>query len=163
MTSTATITTTGQTTQNSRNAGNSEVAFGRHIPNRSDSTPNRNLSDRPTAKPRDGSGSQPGDDNPGGGDGPGGEEPSDDEPPNNDPPGDEDDPDMQGNLADAIAALARNIKQQGDGGRTKVREPDPFDGTDPIKLRTFLVQLQLSFNDRPRAFSTDRRKVNLSI
>src|SRR6202521_5151788 len=111
MTSTATITTTGRTTHNSRNAGNSEVAFGRHIPNPSDSPPNRNLPARPAAKPRDGGGSQPGDDNPGGGDGPGDEEPSDDEPANNDPPGDEDDHDMQGNLADAIAALSRNVKQ----------------------------------------------------
>src|SRR6202040_3517484 len=42
-------------------------------------------------------------------------------------------------------------------------EPDPFDGTDPAKLRTFLVQLQLSFNDRPSAFGNGRRKVNFAI
>ena len=59
----------------------------------------------------------------------------------------------QPNLADAIAALAHNVRSQRDSSRTKVREPDPFDGTDPAKLRTFLVQLQLSFNDRPSAFS----------
>ena len=70
---------------------------------------------------------------------------------------------MHNNLADAIAALARNVKSQGDGPRSKVREPNPFDGTDPTKLRTFLVQLQLSFNDRPRTFSDDRRKVNFAI
>src|ERR1700723_4766176 len=34
---------------------------------------------------------------------------------------------------------------------------------DPVKLRTFLVQLQLSFNDRPSAFSNGRRKVNFTI
>src|SRR6202041_3233319 len=69
----------------------------------------------------------------------------------------------QPNLADAIAALARNVGSQRESSRTKVREPDPFDGTDPAKLRTFLVQLQLSFNDRPSAFGNCRRKVNFAI
>src|SRR6202041_3798297 len=69
----------------------------------------------------------------------------------------------QPNLADAIAALARNVGSQRESSRTKVREPDPFDGTDPAKLRTFLVQLQLSFNDRPSAFGNGRRKVNFTI
>ena len=55
------------------------------------------------------------------------------------------------------------MKHQGDGSRSKVREPDPFYGTDPAKLRTFLVQLQLSFRDRPSAFSDDSRKVNFAI
>src|SRR6202040_2235901 len=53
------------------------------------------------------------------------------------------------NLATAISALARNVRTKGDGPRARVREPDPFDGTDPIKLRTFLVKLQLSFSDWP--------------
>ena len=48
------------------------------------------------------------------------------------------------NLATTILALARNVRTQGDGSRAKVQEPDPFDGTDPTKLRTFLVQLQRS-------------------
>src|SRR6267154_342522 len=51
--------------------------------------------------------------------------------------------------------LARNVQHQGDGSRAKVRDPDPFDGTDPVKLHTFIVQLQLSFNDQPRAFAED--------
>ena len=29
--------------------------------------------------------------------------------------------------------------------RVKIREPDPFDGSDPKKLRTFLFQCKLSF------------------
>ena len=70
---------------------------------------------------------------------------------------------MENNLADIIAALARNVQHQGDGPRSKVREPDPFDGTDPAKLRKFLVQLRLSFNDHPRAFANDRNKVNFAI
>ena len=59
--------------------------------------------------------------------------------------------------------LARNVQHQGDGSRSKVWEPDPFDGTDTTKLRTFLVQLQPNFNDRTCIFSEDRRKVNLAM
>jgi hypothetical protein len=43
--------------------------------------------------------------------------------------------------------------------RTKVREPDQFDGSDPRKLRTFFVQCELNFQDRPRAFPNDSAKV----
>ena len=44
-----------------------------------------------------------------------------------------------------------------------MRITDPFNGTDPTKLRTFLVQLRLGFNDCPRAFVNDRNKVNFAI
>jgi len=81
--------------------------------------------------------------------------------PHNNPDGSEHG--IQNNLADAIAALARNVQRQGDSPRSKVREPDPFNGTDPAKLRTFLVQLRLSFNDCPRAFADDHNKVNFAI
>ena len=85
----------------------------------------------------------------------------DDEPDNDGPDDPQDDPDdpkhgMENNLADTIAAPARNVRHQGDGSRSKVREPDPFDGTDPAKLR-------LSFYDRPRAFANDQNKVNFTI
>lgn len=43
--------------------------------------------------------------------------------------------------------------------RTKVREPDQFSGLDPTKLRTFFVQCELNFRDRPRAFKDDTAKV----
>jgi Retrotransposon gag protein. len=45
----------------------------------------------------------------------------------------------------------------------KVREPDTFDGTEPSKLRPFLVQCQLNFRDRPEAFSEDPAKINFAI
>src|ERR1700723_858217 len=76
---------------------------------------------------------------------------------------DSDDENTGNNLATAISALARNVRTQGDSSRAKVRELNPFDGTDPTKLRTFLVQLQLSFSDRPRSFGQDDRKVNFAI
>jgi len=57
---------------------------------------------------------------------------------------DSDDENAGNNLATAISALARNVRTQGDGSWAKVREPNPFDGTHPTKLRTFLIQLQWS-------------------
>src|ERR1700676_317361 len=157
--------TTGRTTVNSRNAGDTPgIAFGRHIPHNSELTPTRNTSERSATECRR-AGSNPGDGD--GGDEPGGGNPGepDDNPPHDDHPDQPDNPedDLHNNLADAIAALARNVKSQGGGPRSKVREPDPFDRTDPTKLRTFLVQLQLSFNDHPRTFSNDRRKVDFAI
>ena len=41
----------------------------------------------------------------------------------------------------------------------KVRDLDTFDGTEPKKLRTFLVQCKLVFTDRPKAFRQDWAKV----
>jgi Retrotransposon gag protein len=49
------------------------------------------------------------------------------------------------------------------GGRAKVREPDPFDGTATFKLRPFLVQCQLNFKDRPAAFPRDEQKVTYAL
>ncbi|KIK22866.1 hypothetical protein PISMIDRAFT_31476, partial [Pisolithus microcarpus 441] len=43
--------------------------------------------------------------------------------------------------------------------RAKVQEPDTFDGTEPRKLWTFLVQCELCFQDCPGAFHQDRNKV----
>src|ERR1700723_4525594 len=47
---------------------------------------------------------------------------------------DSDDENAGNNLATTILALARNVWTQGDGSQAKVREPNPFDGTDPTKL-----------------------------
>ena len=43
--------------------------------------------------------------------------------------------------------------------RMKIREPDQFDGSDPQKLCTFLVQCELNFQDHPRSFDNDCAKV----
>src|SRR6202030_1192165 len=42
----------------------------------------------------------------------------------------------------------------------KPRDPDTFDGSDAKKLKSFLVQCQLNFLDRPRAFRSNSRKIN---
>ena len=43
--------------------------------------------------------------------------------------------------------------------KAKVRDPDTFDGSDPRKLRSFLVACNLHFRDRPHAFLDDERKI----
>ena len=50
-----------------------------------------------------------------------------------------------------------------DPTKTKLCAPDPFNGTETIKLQSFLVQCQLNFADRPSAFATDRAKVNYAM
>ena len=45
----------------------------------------------------------------------------------------------------------------------KVRDPEPFDGSDPWKIRTFLIQCQLNFNAKPSAFHSDEAKVNYAL
>src|SRR3984893_11024104 len=174
-TRTTTIRTTGHTTRNSANAGLSPgVIFGRRITSCTAPNPAHNSDDRTASDNHlvPGGDDYPDDEDRGDGDEPEDGHPGEpDDPPSDDGPGDHPDcdsePDNDGevehNLAHAISTLAKNVKCQEDGSRSKVREPDPFDGSDPTKLRTFLVQLQLSFNDRPTTFIRDDRKINFAI
>ena len=67
------------------------------------------------------------------------------------------------NLAGVVSLLAHNSCQANkSSSRTRVREPDTFDGTEAKKLHAFLVQCELNFQDRPRAFSKDRAKVTFA-
>jgi len=65
------------------------------------------------------------------------------------------------NLAVAINRLSCSSRHTNDSSSShaKVREPDTFDGTDPKKLWTFLVQCELCFQDRAKAFHQDRARV----
>ena len=65
-------------------------------------------------------------------------------------------------LAEAIMSLSRKGKSS-TSSSTKIRKPDPFDGSDPEKLRTFLVQLNLVFRAEPESFRYDRDRVNYAI
>ena len=65
-------------------------------------------------------------------------------------------------LAEAIMSLSRKGKSS-TSTSTKIRKPDPFDGSDPEKLRTFLVQLNLVFRAEPDSFKYDRDKVNYAV
>src|SRR5882724_11611136 len=117
-TQTTTTSMTGRNTSNSRNARTTPgIAFGTHIPPRPAPKPHKRNSDKTTSDdPQDHLNGIPGDDDFGDdGSGDGDPEDPDDEPPDdedpydqhNNPDDDDDDQDMQYNLADAIAALAR--------------------------------------------------------
>src|SRR5882724_10149854 len=49
------------------------------------------------------------------------------------------------------------------GSKPKLRETDPFDGSDSRKLCTFILQCKLNFRDRPDMFKTDTAKVNYML
>jgi Ty3 transposon capsid-like protein len=67
-------------------------------------------------------------------------------------------------LTQALTLLANSIgAPKVSKARTKVREPDPFDGSDTRKLQPFLVQCQLNFHDRPDAFASDKAKVTFTL
>ena len=63
-------------------------------------------------------------------------------------------------FAQAVQALTRVTSASADrnssSGKTKVHEPDMFNGTDLCKLCAFLVLCELNFQNRPKAFATDR-------
>jgi len=90
-------------------------------------------------------------------DGPGGDGPDDPDDPNPDDGGEDPidgipDPDeaslvIFNNLSITIDRLARSLRSSESSSCTKVREPDTFNGTNPKKLRTFLVQCKLNFQD----------------
>src|SRR6266481_5203595 len=44
--------------------------------------------------------------------------------------------------------------------KVKLQEPDPFNGSDSHKLRTFILQCKLNFQDHPDLFKDNSTKVN---
>src|SRR5882672_9566626 len=52
------------------------------------------------------------------------------------------------------------LVKTGGSSKPKLWEPDPFDGFDSRKLRTFILQCRLNFRDRPDLFQDDKSKVN---
>ena len=68
------------------------------------------------------------------------------------------------NLALAVNQLSCSARQSNESSSScaKVRDLDTFDGTEPKKLWTFLVQCELVFTDRPKAFCQDRAKVTFA-
>jgi len=68
------------------------------------------------------------------------------------------------NLAIAVNRLSCSTRWTNDtsSSRAKVHELDTFDGMDPKKLRTFLVQCELCFQDQAKAFCLDRARVTFA-
>ena len=56
-------------------------------------------------------------------------------------------------------AIGKVLKSN-NSSKPKLWEPDPFDGSDPRKLRTFILQCKLNFRDRKDMFEDDTKKVN---
>jgi len=61
-------------------------------------------------------------------------------------------------LIELLEAVRSKPKQ-----KAKLREPDPFDGSDSRKLRSFLALCQLNFRSQSSAFSDDASKVNYAL
>ena len=57
-------------------------------------------------------------------------------------------------LADVIHLMTCEVlhKWSSDGGKTKVWEPDPFNGNDPKKFRAFIVQCEINFQANLKSF-----------
>ena len=68
------------------------------------------------------------------------------------------------NLAVAVSHLSCSAchNNKSSSSRAKVQDPDTFDGTNPKKLRTFSVQCELVYSDRPKAFQLDRAKITFA-
>src|SRR5882672_3838457 len=62
--------------------------------------------------------------------------------------------------AQKFAKTIGELVKTGGSSKPKLREPDPFDGSDSQKLRTFILQCRLNFQDHPDLFQDDKSKVN---
>jgi len=47
--------------------------------------------------------------------------------------------------------------------RVKTRNPEPYDGSDPEKLRAFISQCRLAFRSRPNDFANDQIKITYAV
>ena len=68
------------------------------------------------------------------------------------------------NLTVAVSHLSRSACRNNElsSSWVKVWDPDTFDGTNPKKLRTFLVQCELVYSNWPKAFRLDRAKITFA-
>ena len=67
-------------------------------------------------------------------------------------------------LAAAITLLTQSLSSpKKSATRTKVHEPDVFNGSDTRKLQPFLVQCTLNFRNRPDAFTSNSDKVTFAL
>ena len=68
------------------------------------------------------------------------------------------------NLAVAVSCLSCSTRRNNESSSShvKVWDLDMFDGTNPKKLRTFLVQCELVYSDQPKAFRLDRSNITFA-
>src|SRR6266481_5927814 len=65
--------------------------------------------------------------------------------------------------AEALASAIDRVVKSNLPNKVKLRDPDPFDGSDTQKLRTFVLQCKLNFCDRSDLFKDDTMKVNYML
>ena len=104
----------------------------------------------------------PGTPNPGG---PGGdpEDPDDDDDDNDDDEQDVEEEVTAKMLRRALVNISRAIKPATSEPKIKVRNPDPFDGNSPEKLRIFLFQCDVVFQAQPKAYASHQAKIFFAI
>ena len=61
------------------------------------------------------------------------------------------------------AQPARRAEAHAPRSRVKTRNPDPYDGSDPAKLRAYLSQCKLVFRSRPDDFVDDQVKITYAV
>ena len=66
-------------------------------------------------------------------------------------------------MHDLTDVLVHLTSRESSSSSSKVCKPDPFDGSDSRKLRTFLLQLNLVFRSSPRTYASDRDKVTYAL
>src|SRR5882724_7570918 len=62
--------------------------------------------------------------------------------------------------ATAFAEAIGKVLKMNNSSKPKLQEPDLFDSSDSCKLRTFILQCKLNFQDRKDLFEDDTDKVN---
>ena len=62
-----------------------------------------------------------------------------------------------------ISAIDQVIQARPSTAKPKLREPDPFNGSNPKKLRTFIFQCKLNFQDHKDLFHNEETKVNYAL
>src|SRR6266481_878438 len=65
--------------------------------------------------------------------------------------------------AEVLASAIDRVVKSNLPNKVKLRDPDPFDGSDTQKLRTFVLQCKLNFHDRSDLFQDDTMKVNYML
>src|SRR5882724_2288996 len=77
-------------------------------------------------------------------------------------PTDDDTPVSNLHEAEAMvfAEATGKVLRTNNSSKPKLREPEPFDGSNSRKLRTFILQCKLNFQDHKDLFEDDTDKVN---
>jgi len=71
--------------------------------------------------------------------------------------------DNEAEASSLTKAINNPIKSNSSSAKPKLREPNPFDDSDPKKLGMFILQCKLNFQDHKDLFGDDETKVNYAL